>query len=436
MVRELAPLYGAAHYLRPCERLFCSVDADSAYRRSAVGPRFRLLACTATNQGRASRLGDARHIHKNPPVRPGPVAESVSTVLTPSKFRQLVSGERPGITAWILRGVLRLAEYPYSWATAWRNHRFDREAAQIIRVPAAVVSVGNLTVGGTGKTPMVEWLGRFLAEHELRVAILSRGYGAAAGEKNDEALELELSLPDTPHLQSANRSAIAQQAVEEYHSNLLLLDDGFQHRRLGRDFDIVLLDASAPFGFGHQLPRGMLRESPSGLQRADAVVLSRADLLPAPQRAALKQRVAELAPNAIWSEVIHQPAALVAADGRRTSTDQLNGKRVAAFCGIGNPAGFRHTLDAFGVHVAAWREFSDHFRYETHDKQKLIEWAEQSEVELAVCTRKDLVKLPVKSLGRVPLWALAVEVRFLCGQAELEAAVLRVANKSLAPLAG
>ncbi len=129
-----------------------------------------------------------------------------------------------------------------------------------------VVSIGNLTAGGTGKTPCVEYVVRFYRALDRRVAILSRGYGGD-GARNDEALVLEENLPDVPHLQGADRVALAHIAIEELESEIVVLDDGFQHRRLARDLDLVLIDATAPWGHGYLLPRGLLREPPGSLKR-------------------------------------------------------------------------------------------------------------------------------------------------------------------------
>ncbi|HEY1186298.1 MAG TPA: tetraacyldisaccharide 4'-kinase, partial [Gemmata sp.] len=142
---------------------------------------------------------------------------------------------------------MRLASGPYGLAARTRNALFDRGWKRTHRAPVPVVSVGNLTLGGTGKTPCVEWVARFFREREVQVTILSRGYGSAGGQ-NDEALVLEDNLPDVPHLQGADRVALAATAVEELEAELLVLDDGFQHRRLHRDLDIVLIDATRPPG--------------------------------------------------------------------------------------------------------------------------------------------------------------------------------------------
>src|SRR4029077_10261881 len=140
-----------------------------------------------------------------------------------------------------------------------RNLAFDHGWKTSVKVGVPVVSVGNLTLGGTGKTQCVEYLAKLFRGNDLQVAILSRGYGMDRGP-NDEALVLEENCPDVPHLQGPDRATLAQTAIEELESDLLILDDGFQHRRLHRDLDIVLIDATCPWGLGYLFPRGLLRE--------------------------------------------------------------------------------------------------------------------------------------------------------------------------------
>lgn len=351
-------------------------------------------------------------------------------MFSPSQWRELISGRRRGLWAALLRGCLRFPELGYSAATWWRNRQFDLGKREIYQAEVPVVCIGNLTVGGTGKTPMVEWTARQLRQHDVRVAILSRGYGAEQGGKNDEALELELALPDVPHLQNPDRVASAQVAVEELTSQLLLLDDGFQHRRLARDLDIVLLDASEPFGYDHQLPRGTLRESLTGLSRARAIILSRADMLNEQEREQVRQRALKYSPEAAWCEVVHQPAALLSATQGAEPIGDLSAKRVAAFCGIGNPAGFRHTLETLGCVPVGWQEFADHHAYTRDDVEQLTVFCQETNADLLLCTRKDLVKLRVDRIGETPLRALGVELEFLGGEEELLVVLQDMAMKA------
>lgn len=348
-------------------------------------------------------------------------------MFSPSDFRELVSGRRRGGWAALTRFGLGLIEPFYTWAVAYRNRRFDHNPAFIRWVSVPVLSVGNITLGGTGKTPMVEWVVRRLVEQGLRAAIVSRGYGRrkpfpdsqADPAPNDEARELAQRLSGVPHLQNPDRVAAAGQAVKRSGAQVIVLDDAFQHRRIGRQLDIVLLDALEPFGFDHVFPRGTLREPLAGLRRAHVVVLSRADLLTVPQRENLRRRVASYAPQAVWAEAVHAPQSILSHDGRREAIVALQGKPVAAFCGIGNPAGFRHTLEACGYRVVAFREFSDHHAYTPADERSLAAWAAGLGVEAVLCTHKDLVKLTWGTVGACPLWAVSVGLEFLTGEADL-----------------
>ncbi len=349
-------------------------------------------------------------------------------MLIPSEFRALVSGRQRGARATLLRGLLRVAETPYSLAMRLRNWRYDAGRAKIYLASVPVVSVGNLTLGGTGKTPLVEWLARWFRARGMRVTLISRGYGAEAAARNDEALELEQRLPDVPHLQNADRVAAAQTAVEEFDCQLILLDDAFQHRRLARDLDIVLLDALEPFGFAHVFPRGTLREPIDGLRRAHVVALSRADMLSAEERSRIRESAGHYAPQAAWIETIHAPQRLLSSSGAERGIETLHSTKVASFCGIGNPAGFRHTLTRCGCDVIAMREFADHHAYQRADVESLGEWAgdlaASEGITAVLCTHKDLVKLSIDELGGVPLWAVVIGLEITSGQSDLEARLL------------
>ncbi|MEM9352210.1 MAG: tetraacyldisaccharide 4'-kinase [Planctomycetota bacterium] len=347
-------------------------------------------------------------------------------------FRELVSGRKRGFGAWAARTAFAAAEVPYALAVRWRNRGYELGKRETVCVDVPVISVGNLTLGGTGKTPMVEWIARRLRGRGVRVSLVSRGYGADDQGHNDEALELELALPDVPHVQNPDRVAAATVAIEELATQLVVMDDGFQHRRLGRDLDIVLLDATEPFGFGRVFPRGTLREPASGLRRADVVVLSRAEMLEEEGRSQVRQRVAGLAPRAAWCEAAHRPACLVNADGERRGFEELAGKRVAAFCGIGNPAGFRYTLDGLPLEIADWREFPDHHSYTAEEVLGLARGASEAGAGALVCTRKDLVKIAAADIEGMPVWAVEVRLEVLAGEESLAAAIDGAAERALA----
>ncbi len=335
------------------------------------------------------------------------------------RFLSLIRGETRGVGPALARFGLWLASLGYGVAVRLRNLAYSLGWLRVVKAPAPVISVGNLTAGGTGKTPCVEHVASVLREQGHLVAILSRGYGATAGP-NDEALVLEQNLPDVPHLQGADRAALAASAVEELESEVLVLDDGFQHRRLARDLDIVLLDATDDVF--HLLPRGLMREPFSALARAHAVILTRCDQATERQLADLRRRVAHFGkPTA---ESVHRPTALVNASGEERPLDGLRGEKVAAFCGLGNPDAFRRTLEGLGAHVAGFRAFPDHHPYPRPDVEDLTRWGRTfPEGTPLVTTQKDLVKLRVDHLGGRPLWALRVRLAFLSGQEPLDALI-------------
>jgi len=337
-------------------------------------------------------------------------------------FEDLIRGKSRGIAASLARAGLGMAAVPYRIAVVARNLAFDRGWKQIHRSSIPVVSVGNLTLGGTGKTPMVEWVARWYRRRGVRVALISRGYGQSEG-LNDEGQVLDENLPDVPHLQDPDRVAMARIAAEELESELIVLDDGFQHRRLARDVDIVLLDALEPFGYRRIFPRGLLREPLHSIRRASIVVLSRADLISTPERAAIHADVERYAGSRQlrWAEAHHAPIDLVDCDSNSEPIEGLKGRKVVAFCGIGNPEGFRRTLEPLCNELIDLKTFPDHHLYNARDVDLLRDWAAQSGADLVLTTQKDLVKLRTSSLGKIPLRALRIGLEVLEGEADLEA---------------
>jgi tetraacyldisaccharide 4'-kinase len=341
-------------------------------------------------------------------------------------FLSLVRGERRGLWPALQRGGLCALSVPYGWAVGLRNWLYTRGWKRICRVSVPVVSVGNLTLGGTGKTPCVEYIARFYRERDVRVAILSRGYGSEDG-RNDEARLLEDNLPDVPHLQGPDRASLAGTAVAELDSEVLILDDGFQHRRLHRDLDIVLIDATAPWGYDYLFPRGLLREAPVSLRRADIVVLTRCDQVDAASVERLRQRIRCVAPGVGLVETSHRPVSWINADKATRPLEDMRGRPVAALCGIGNPEGFRRTLLQLGLDVQVLRTFPDHHAYSRDDVENLRNWARQQTDDcIMVTTQKDLVKVPLTTLGGRELWALRIELDVHAGAELLDAKLQEV----------
>lgn len=337
-------------------------------------------------------------------------------------FRRLVDGSQRGVAATLARAGLAALALPYAAAVTIRNAAYDRGVAATRRAAVPVVCVGNLTLGGTGKTPLVAWAARQCLAGGRQPAIVSRGYGAARGQTSDEAAELALVLPGVAHVADRDRVAAAAEAVARG-AEAIVVDDGFQHRRLARDLDIVTIDATDPFGCGHVFPRGMLREPLGGLARARAVVLTRSDTVDPGRREAIIEALAEACRDRgprVWAQATHTPHRLRAATGRELPLDAVRGRRVAAFCGIGNPAAFRRTLERLGAEVVAFRPFPDHHAYSAADVAALGSLAADARADLALTTLKDLVKLPHDMLRDTPLAALEIAIEFLAGEAELD----------------
>lgn len=317
--------------------------------------------------------------------------------------------------------LLRPLEALYRCAVGVRSAFYDRGWLPVERLDTPVVCVGNVTVGGTGKTPMVAWVCRRFLEQGRRPGLLSRGYGADGGA-NDEALLLERLLPGVPHVQNADR-ATGGRELEESGVDVIVMDDGFQHRRLYRDLDLVLVDCTRPWGLPSAeeddlglralLPRGYLREAPGALERAHAVVLTRTDQVPSRRVERVEDEVLRLAPGTAVVHARHGLRCCTRDDGVEEAPEALSGRQVVLCSGIGNPSAFEATVRGLGAEVVEHRRFADHHPYTREDLSGL-----EGGGRILVTTAKDAVKL--EPLGIRP-WVLEVEMAFERGEAVLQA---------------
>jgi tetraacyldisaccharide 4'-kinase len=327
----------------------------------------------------------------------------------------VLTGERRGPLAAVARAGLGVLSVPYRAGVAWKNRRYDRNPMKAARVPVPVVCVGNLSVGGTGKTVAAEYVAGVMRDHGRQVVLVSRGYGATAGP-NDEAMLLEENLPDVPHLQGVDRAAVALAAVEELEAEVIVLDDGFGHRRLWRDLDVILLDATRPTDRQRLFPGGMLREPMSSLKRAGCVLFTRCDQVEPAELTRQRAWLAKRFPQLPHAATVHSPTELIGPDGPEPI--DLSGTSVAVFSGIGHPPAFIKTVAQLGATVAASREYPDHHPYTRDDVDELTRWAAAlpAEVETVLCTQKDWVKLRVGEFGGRKLRAVRVGLKFLDGE--------------------
>lgn len=297
-----------------------------------------------------------------------------------------------------LRRALWPLSFVYRSVTGLRNWCYDSGLFKQHALGVPVVSVGNLTVGGTGKTPLVVWLVATARAAGRRPGVLARGYGRTDGEAfNDEGKLLAMRFPDLPQVQDPDRVRGGRALAARDDVDLVILDDGLQHRRLARDTNIVCVDAVKPFAQGSVLPAGDLREQArGGLLRADVVVLTRADRLAGAD--AVRARVEQLRDYVQNDDLPvlacrHAPTGLVDLDGAKLGkVDELRGRSVVAVAAIARPDSFRTTLEELGATVADSLWFRDHHEYSAHDARQITERARALDATV-VTTEKDAVKL-------------------------------------------
>ncbi|MGA9885723.1 MAG: tetraacyldisaccharide 4'-kinase [Candidatus Acidiferrales bacterium] len=292
--------------------------------------------------------------------------------------------------------LLRLLAFPYGAAVRLRASFYQAGMLRQRRLDGVVISVGNLTVGGTGKTPMVLWLAERLAAEGKPVAILTRGYRgkkSAEGKTSDEAQLLRARLGDRAEVGVGADRFASGRDLEKRGARWFVLDDGFQHMQLARDVDIVLVDATNPFG-GRLLPAGRRREPRSALGRADVIVIMRSSNAPAVDAAIRRDS------NAPMFYARPELRTIRRLDGEGSGgVDQdvdsaaVRGRKLFAFCGIGNPAAFVADLHRWGLLVAGQRFFRDHHRYAQGDMDALVAEAKEAGANALVCTEKDTFNL-------------------------------------------
>jgi tetraacyldisaccharide 4'-kinase len=354
--------------------------------------------------------------------------------------RRVMSGKATGPRAAALRALMTAGKVPYSVATGLRNRLFDAGMRKPAKLPRPVVSVGNITTGGTGKTPVVRWLAERLRGAGRSVAVLSRGYGARPGEWGDEQRMLAdlLNRPGEQPVVIRSNPNRAEGGREVLRTNpdvsAFLLDDGYQHRKLARDFDLVLINAPEPFGFGHVLPRGMLRESLAGLRRASAFLLTRTDQVADEDLFDTRAVLNRYNPTAPILESVHAITGFhtEAAGAPALRPDALRDTRWFAFCGIGDPESFARQLQDLGGTRAGGRAFADHHAYTHADVRALQAEAADARAEVLITTEKDWVKLaplPAAHERAVPIWRADVEVRF--PRAEDETRLLKLIEAAI-----
>lgn len=340
-------------------------------------------------------------------------------------YRMLISGQDRRVTAVLLRALLSCLALVYAAAVRCRNMLYNSGLLPSRAVKVPVISIGNITTGGTGKTPLVIWLCRYLCSKQVRCAVLTRGYKTAAGTMSDEPALLAKSCPGVQVVVNPDRVAGAEKAIREHQPQALVLDDGFQHRRIKRDLNIVAIDATCPFGYGKMLPAGLLREPASELKRADAAIITRFDLADARQAGQIEQRIAELAGPIPVARAIHRLTHATLTNGQKLPLEKLRTMKLFIYCGIGNPQAFINCLQQDGLTITGSCFFNDHCDYTMQDVKSIAAQARHSGADIAVCTQKDWVKTAVfcRQIETISFGAMAMELDFVANAEAIKALI-------------
>jgi tetraacyldisaccharide 4'-kinase len=370
---------------------------------------------------------------------------------------EVILEQRRGPKAALVRGILyafsKLFQVVIKARRGLYNYRIFRDSTLGVQV----IAVGNLTVGGTGKTPVVEKFARELRDEGRNVAILSRGYRSKPNPMHerllnklflrddttpprvvsdgksllldsemagDEPYMLASNLKDVVVLVDKDRVKSGRYAIEKFGCDTLLLDDGFQYWKLrGRRLDIVLIDRQQPFGNGRLLPRGTLREPPSHLARASTIFITKSD----GNTAELRRRITEVNPTAGIIECIHHPLYLEDVfTGQRLGLEYLQGRKVASLSGIAQPESFEQSLVKLDANLVYSKRFADHHRFSQQEVINAINRSKKRQAEAIITTQKDAVRFPKIDRRDLPIFFMRVEIKILSGAKDFQDCVRKI----------
>jgi len=370
---------------------------------------------------------------------------------------EVIFEERRGTIAELTRGSLFALSKLFQVAVKTRRFLYNLRILRDSTLGVQVIAIGNLTVGGTGKTPVVEKFARELRDQGRNVAILSRGYRSRptplhqrvinkillradttpprivsdgrsllldSETAGDEPYMLASNLKDVVVLVDKDRVKAGRYAIEKFGCDTLLLDDGFQYWKLrGRRQDIVLVDCQQPFGNERMLPRGTLREPPSHLARASTIFITKSD----GKTAALRKRIAELNSTAGIIECVHHPLYLEDVfTGQRHDLALIKGRKVASLSGIAQPESFEHNLVSNGSELVYSKRFADHHRFTQQEVLNAINRSKKRQAEMIITTQKDAVRFPKIDRRDLPILFMRVEIKIVAGADDFQDCVRKI----------
>lgn len=359
---------------------------------------------------------------------------------------EVIFEERRGTLAQLTRAGLFFLSKIFQILVKMRRFLYNVRILRDSTLGVQVIAIGNLTVGGTGKTPVVEKFARELRDEGRNVAILSRGYRSKptplherflnkillredttpprivsdgksllldSETAGDEPYMLASNLKDVVVLVDKDRVKAGRYAIEKFGCDTLLLDDGFQYWKLrGRRHDVVLVDCQQPFGNEHMLPRGTLREPPSHIARANTIFITKSD----GKTGDLRRYIASLNPGASIIECVHHPLYLEDVfNGQRMSLDLIKGRKVASLSGIAQPESFEHNLVSVGSELVYSKRFADHHRFTQQEVINAINRSKKRQAEMIITTQKDAVRFPKIDRRDLPILFMRVEIKIVSG---------------------
>ncbi len=369
---------------------------------------------------------------------------------------QLVHGEKQGFIAALLLSVLRFMSFVYGLGVDIKLGLYKTGFLKQHKLACRVISLGNITVGGTGKTPTAQRLAAIIRDMGYQVVILNRGYRAtwrghvglvsdgrriymSVNEAGDEAYLLAKNLPGVAVVIGKNRNVTGDYAVANLKADFIILDDGYQHWQLARDLDVVLIDSINVFGNNFLLPRGTLREPLTHLNRADAILLTKVDQATNDARDIIRETLGRYNDQALVVESVHSPRCFIEIEDwykgvrpEAVALETIRAKRVLAFSALGNPTSFEQSIIDIGAEAVEAVRYPDHHDYTMAEMQQIMQRAVDREVFALVTTEKDAVKIPsefIHSDRPLPVYVLGIEVRFVDGYQELMDLIQKVAER-------
>jgi len=356
------------------------------------------------------------------------------------KIEEVITGDNKNGYGWFVP-FLSMASKVYGGAVKLRRLFYKKNILTSKRLPCPIISIGNITLGGTGKTPMTIYLVQALKQLGYNVVVISRGYKGRAERiggivsdgkvllmtpemSGDEPYMMAKKLKDVPVIVGKNRFKAGRVAISKFDPDVIVLDDGFQHLTLQRDLDIVLLDYHKPFGNRHLLPRGVMREPVSALLCADAIILTKTDTVNNNETSSLLRKLGSFERKKPVYRSFHHPFVSKIINGEekifeknmqeslRQNSDCIKGRTVFAFSGLADNHNFLRTLKSLKCNVSGFMEFPDHHPYSEMDLDKILSAAKKSMSECLITTEKDYVRIVHKIDWSYDLFVIGIEIDF------------------------